>query len=72
MRQRRTTLMFTKGENTPHELMFGRMARIFTSSTLTDDKSNESYFEYATALFNQIFDAQASAKILQKFRICKT
>jgi len=35
---------------TPHELMFGRMARIFTSSTLADDKSNESYFEYATAL----------------------
>jgi len=29
---------------------------------LADDKSNESYSEYATALFNRIFDAQASAR----------
>jgi len=29
---------------------------------LADDKSNESYSEYATALFNRILDAQASAR----------
>jgi len=29
---------------------------------LADDKSNESYFEYATMLFNRIFNAQASAR----------
>jgi len=44
----------------PHEFVFGRVARVPTS-TLADDKSNESYSEYATALFNRISDAQASA-----------
>jgi len=38
------------------------MARVPTSSTLADDKSNESYSEYAIALFNRIFDVQASAR----------
>jgi len=42
----------------PYELVFGRMVRISTSSTLPDDKGNESYSEYTTALFNRIFDAQ--------------
>jgi len=46
---------------TPHELVFVRSARIPTSSILSDDKGNESYSEYAIALFNRIFDAQASA-----------
>jgi len=47
---------------TPHELVFGKVARVPASSTLADDKCNESYSEYATALFNRIFDAQASAR----------
>jgi len=42
---------------TPHELVFGRSARV-PSSTLPDDKGNESYSEYTTALFNQIFNDQ--------------
>jgi len=46
---------------TPHELVFVRSARIPTSSILSDDKSNESYSEYAITLFNRIFDTQASA-----------
>jgi len=40
---------------TPHEVVFGRVVRGPTSSTLADDKSNESYSEYATTLFNTIF-----------------
>jgi len=54
---------------TPHEcsecsvhVVFGRVARVLTSSTLVDDKSNKLYSEYATALFNRIFDTQASAR----------
>jgi len=47
---------------TTHELVFGRTAKVPTSSMLADDKSNESYSEYATALFNRILDAQASAR----------
>jgi len=43
---------------TPHELVFGRSARV-PNSILSDDKDNESYSEYATALFNRIqFDAR--------------
>jgi len=53
MRQERITLVFTKGRNT-HELVFERVARVPTSSTLADDKCNESYSEYATALFNRV------------------
>jgi len=47
---------------TPHELVFGRSTRVSTSSILPNDKSNESYSEYATAVFNRIFDSQASAR----------
>jgi len=45
----------------PYELVFGKAARVLTSSTLPDDKGNESYSKYATTLFKQIFDTQASA-----------
>jgi len=44
---------------TPHELVFERSVTVPNSIILPDDKGNESYSEYATALFNQIFDAQA-------------
>jgi len=51
---------------TPHELVFGRSARV-PSSTLPDDKGNESYSEYMTALFNQIFnDQHARTSNMQK------
>jgi len=54
---------------TPHELVFGRSARVPINSILPNDKDNES--EYATALFKRIFDAQASAcEIHAKIR-CK-
>jgi len=46
---------------TSHELVFGRSARVL-SSILPEDKDNESYLEYATALFSRIFDAQASSR----------
>jgi len=63
MRQRRTLTRVHEGTKyMSHELVFRRVARVPTSSTLADDKSSESYFEYATALFNQIFNAQASAR----------
>jgi hypothetical protein len=42
-------------EFTPHELVFGRTARVPSSSILADD--NKSYTEYATILFQRIFDA---------------
>jgi len=45
----------------PHELMFARAARILTSSIVPDVNDDESYPEYATTLFNRIFDAEASA-----------
>jgi len=35
-------------EYTPHELVFRRLVRVLTSNILLDDKSNESYPEYAT------------------------
>jgi len=47
---------------TSHELVFGRSARVSTSSILPNDKSNELYSEYATAVFNRIFDSQASVR----------
>jgi len=51
-----------KGQNiNPHELLFGRAAKILTN-ILPDNKNNESYPEYATALFKQIFDAQVSPR----------
>ncbi|KAH0944616.1 hypothetical protein HN011_003832 [Eciton burchellii] len=49
-------------EFTPHELVFGRTARVPASNQLTDDNDDESYPEYATAFFKRIFDARASAR----------
>jgi len=52
-----TSIQYMKAYNTnvhermkymPHELVFGRAARVPTSSTSLDDKRNESYSEYAT------------------------
>jgi len=43
---------------TPHELAFGKLATVPTNSILPDDKGNESYSEYETALFNRIFKYQ--------------
>jgi len=56
------TSVYEGAEYRPHELVFERSARVpYTSSILSDDKSSKSYLEYATALFNRIFDVQASA-----------
>jgi hypothetical protein len=49
-------------EFTPHELVFGRTARVPASNQSADDNDNESYPEYATALFKRILDAQATAR----------
>jgi hypothetical protein len=49
-------------EFTPHELVFGRAARVLTSSILPDDNDNESNPEYAMTLFKRIFDTQATAR----------
>jgi hypothetical protein len=49
-------------EGTPHELVFGRAARVPISSILPDNNDNESYPEYVTALFKRIFVAQATAR----------
>jgi len=38
------------------------MARVPITSILLDDKDGESYPEYATALFNRIFNDQISAR----------
>jgi len=46
----------------PHELVFGRTARVPASNQSADDNDNESYPEYATALFKRILDAQATAR----------
>jgi len=54
------TSIHEETEYTPHELVFGRSARVPISSILPDDKDNISYFEYAIALFKRIFDAQMS------------
>jgi len=57
-------------EFTPHELLFGKAARVLTSSILPNDNDNESYPEYTTALFKRIFDAQATAReILKRAKI---
>jgi len=48
-------------EYTPHEV-FRRSARVLISIILPNDKSNESYLEYATTLFKRIFDVQVSAR----------
>ncbi|GAB1865913.1 Gypsy retrotransposon integrase-like protein 1 [Camponotus japonicus] len=47
---------------TPHELVFGKSARVPTSDPAIADLTNESYAEYLTTLFNKIKDAQATAR----------
>jgi len=58
MQYKRTTPAFRKEyigvegiEYMPHELVFGRSAKVPINSILADDKSIESYPEYTTALF---------------------
>jgi len=51
-----------KTEYTPHELLFGKSAKVPINSILPDYKSNKSYPEYATTLFKRIFDAQILAR----------
>jgi len=54
------TSVYEGAEYMPHELVFGRSARVPYISNILPDKSSESYPEYVTALFNRIFDSQAS------------
>jgi len=56
------TSIHERTKYTLHKLVFGRAARIPTNNILPDNKGNESYSDYATALFNRIFNAQASAR----------
>jgi len=50
---------------TPHELVFGKAARVSTSSILPDDKNGESYPEYAIRyLIEFLTHKQRRAKIL--------
>jgi hypothetical protein len=56
-------------EFTPHELVFRRTARVPASNQSADDNDNESYPEYATALFKRIFDAQTTAR--QNIKLAK-
>jgi len=65
------TSVHEKTKYIPHKLVFARSARVPTSSILSDYKGNESYsyvrtfifiYECTIALFNRIFDAQASAR----------
>jgi len=55
----------------PYELVFGRVARV-SISTFPDDKGNKSYSEYATALFNRIFDDHARTLNMQKLDLNNT
>jgi len=56
---------------TPHELVFGRSARVLTNSILPNDKSNESYSKYGIALFRRIFNALARENLEHAKIICK-
>jgi len=47
---------------TPHELVFGKTARVPTSGTPPEDLSNESYTEYLTSLYNKLSDVQSAAR----------
>jgi len=47
---------------TPHELVFGKTARVPTSEVPPEDLSNESYTEYITALYNKLSDVQNAAR----------
>lgn len=46
---------------TPHELVFGKIARLPTSEPAPEDLRNESYEEYLTNLYNKLRDAQEAA-----------
>jgi len=47
---------------TPHELVFGKTARVPTSEIPPEDLSNESYTEYITNLYNKLSDVQNAAR----------
>ncbi|KAL6417715.1 hypothetical protein ACFW04_012557 [Cataglyphis niger] len=47
---------------TPHELVFGKTARVPSSETDTTQEPNESYAKYLVELFNKIKDAQTIAR----------
>jgi len=47
---------------TPHELVFGKLARTPTSDPPPEDVNNESYTEYLTNLYNKLRDVQECAK----------
>jgi transposase InsO family protein len=47
---------------TPHELVFGKVARTPTCEVLPEDISNESYAEYLTNLYNKLRDMQETAR----------
>lgn len=46
---------------TPHELVFGKLARVPTSELSPEELCNESYAEYLTNLYNKIRDVQEAA-----------
>lgn len=46
---------------TPHELVFGKVARLPTNEPAPEDLKNESYEEYLTNLYNKLRDAQEAA-----------
>jgi len=46
----------------PHELVFGKTARVPTSEIPPEDLSNKSYTEYITALYNKLSDVQNAAR----------
>ncbi|XP_036150748.1 uncharacterized protein LOC118648534 [Monomorium pharaonis] len=46
---------------TPHELVFGKIARTPTSEPPPEDLDNESYANYLTNLFNKLRDVQTAA-----------
>ena len=47
---------------TPHELVFGRVARVPTANPPMDEEQNESYSEYLSNLYNRLRDVQECAK----------
>jgi len=47
---------------TPHELVFGKIARVPSSDPTPQDNVNESYTHYLTQLFNKIRDVQEGAQ----------
>jgi len=47
---------------TPHELVFGKLARVPSSEILPEDVSNESYADYLTTLYNRLRNTQKIAR----------